>query len=475
MKTQTKQIIYVSILLMGISFLQVSAAELLWLGGSGSWNDPARWIKTSFPIGNCNCVPTSNDNVTIRSGIVTIPEGPFPGTTYHARSIKIETNAELRVGGTFPFHVATLSIGPGDLSGIDIDSGGKLFVFAKDKIVIDGIHNTSANRYAINNRSVIDVGINASITITNSDGGIYSDTRINNNGNINISDINFKRGLHVIGVFDIGATGTLNINDITHGVNVGQGIFLSADLSSFNNLGTLSIANVDDNAVHMIDNSTFNNAGVINIDDYREAGIRVEFGGAFFNSNTLTISNATTTGSFGIRTDPGGEFTNTNKINISNINSQSSGIWNRGRLFNRESSIITVNNFLNDGIINHSTGRLENEGEIIVSENQGSVSSIGFLNFGDLSNKDEGEISIFNIDGINSHGFYNDENAVFKTGGRIAVSGVPKGYGLIFINGEFIVTRNATVVTSDIGLEPLDIRRGVEFETEVGALFDLNN
>jgi len=275
-------------------------------------------------------------------------------------------------------------------------------------------------------------------------------------------------------LLDNRSTGTINISDINHGVGDGQGIYLTTDFTLLNNQGTVSISDIDDNALHVFDNSTFNNVGDLLIDNFREAGIRVDDDGAFFTSDPVTISNGSGVNSFGVRVEVGGEFRNDDKINISNIN-QEACILNKGEFTNRADAFIFVSDFANEGIINSTAGILDNQGEISIFDNTGNANSHGIRNFGEITTGIDGEIQIFNISGSNSHGFFNDTNAIFMNEGRIAVSAVSNGKGIFLPHGEFIITKNASVVTANIASDPLDVRLGSELDCQLGCLMDIKN
>lgn len=473
MKKQIQRIIYLACVFLNIGLLQLSAANLTWIGNNGNWTNQNGWFRTSFPAGICGCVPTSSDNVTINAGIVTIPEVGF-STTASARTLFIGADGELRVGGNSPTQISRLNIGPADEPGITIEDGGQLTVFARDQVNVDGIFRLANPEYCIYNSGDIDVEVNGRINVTGPDGGIFSEKAIVNQGIIDVSGINNRRALHIIGVIDNRSTGTILIDDIRNG-DLGQGILVSGDFSFFNNLGTISISDVEENAIQVMDNSIFNNAGPLTINDFREAGIRVDDDGAFFNSRLLTITNASTADSYGVRVENGGEFTNSGEMDISNIISAAFGIWNKGQFTNIADADIQVTNFRNNGIQNGLTGVFENLGAITVKTNQGNITSHGFYNLGDLSFDEDGKIQIVDISGFNSHGFLNDANGVFTNEGAVTVDGVANGKGIFFESGDFNITKTGSVTTKNISSDALDIALAAELDCEEGGAMDIGN
>ena len=285
---------FLNSLLLGIILLFATAESyavtITWLGGSGSWDNPARW--------DTGTVPTYNDDVVIPNGYARI----YPNQIGKANSVHIQSNARLYV-----YNQANLKItGVVDLAGIRNE--GRLFVWGKVSItglsqggvnIISGIHN-SKTCYIANG---------GDITITNIANGYgienISPGRVTCRGNITTKDIGSAHlnnthimtnsGTITLDAGNVAASGGIYNDHKFYNYSAGIITFLSgyhgiynASSGEFENYGELNMA---DKAIGMFNDNVFTNfdSGSIIINDSSHGILNQTSDSEFYNNGLINI------------------------------------------------------------------------------------------------------------------------------------------------------------------------------------------
>lgn len=442
-----------------LSFLlNINATTINWIGGTGDWNVASNWSNTT--------IPTSNDDVEINSGSVTIPSS----YSAMARSVLIAATCDLTINSTGSLTILLTS------SGIVLDNSVSIngtFNNQGDLIIT----NTQGNSTWITTEAGIYVGTNGVLTnsgtiqITESvSRGIYNDGAFTNQtgGNILIEDTDDNALAHYSNIAFV------NESNATLTCSGGDGVTFKNVL---HNYGTINIEGVPSSYVlHCFSNSVFNNhsGGVVNID------------------NTL--------GSKAIIVTSTGSFKNL-AGSICNINeSKEDGISISGILINEFNATITIDSTGGNGLHSTSDGMITNGGNIDITNTLNTalysffyhgiwlVTPEGFTNQStgvitidqvkdgngiliiDVENDfiNHGNINITNIEGLtsgNGNGIENRGNLLNSTTGNIYINDVDENGILSNIDNlsDEIINNGIIEIGENIGLYSISDTSYVQF------------
>lgn len=316
-------------------FLFVSlTAQNTWLGGNSHWHNPKKW--------SYGHVPTVNESVLIETGTATVLSGQSAYANrvevYGSGGLTIEQNGSLTIDGL------TSGLVHGLFTSGDISIGGRLSV--KDIGSGDGINNSGSGTF------LIQEGGQVSIRDIDSD-GIWTNSTLINEGYLSVRNVN-NHGIMNYG--DIENTGNLYIQ------YANGGLYCWSD-GNLTNRGNLTIQWVE-KAIYLRSNSY----------------------GINHNSGLITIKHAY---SYGIQLgNDNNTFFNLGTINI-DVGDQLEGISNNDFFANYLYGAININSAY-IGIVNHSDGTFQNNGEVSVGSDMAAWS---IWNEGELINFSFGELA----------------------------------------------------------------------------------
>lgn len=353
-----------------INVFNLSAATVTWLGGAGSWNNPALW--------DIGIVPTASDDVIIPSGTVRVNSGNNAFATH----VHIQSGARLiiRNGGFLEIHN---TVGMHGLWNEGIFTCAGLVDIADITNPVAGLINgfTNDGNVLITASGTIFINNIEGNGLQNNEGAIFE-----NRGDLLI-DLTTNIGLYNRATFR-------NKGEImvSAGVNSGNGIF-NAEL--FDNYPGAIIFSYE------CGENNLQNGGIGNLTPI------------FRNRGNITLENA---GEFGLYTSSSGFFTNYEEGNISTHYASLSGIYIRagGSIDNYGN----IQSYYASGNALQSDGVLNNSGELFLmyaglSGYRSILSSSEFHNSGEVRIQGSGSFAVYE-QGI----FHNTVDAYFSIDGQ---------------------------------------------------------
>jgi len=436
LKATLRSIITVSIIFFSISSSALDLENI----SSGTWNNTTIW-KNSSTDSPCGCVPSSNDNVTIVVGTVSIPAN----YNASAKQIVVESNNTLRVGNPLSNAKTILKVGPSNFEGIIVETDAIFIVNPGDQVLVFDILNLNPNasKPAIRNEgeflvasatSFVKISDSKAIGIHNTGAG----SSFTNHGQILIADL---------------------CDDQSPGIiNQGGATFRNEKNS------IITIDNIDGSFSQAILNkSSFWNYGDIHINNFGSTGLDCRLNCGFYNHGTINIENSLSA-TVAINLASNSEFLNktTGLINISNVHKP----INNNNNFENEGEILIENTFF--GITNSSS--LTNYGLLLINGtnsngiNNKSVLSI-FINHGTTK-----------IIATQAAGLLGEDSARLFNLGTLEITGIDEVGIRVRSNADFENTGDITINNSIGDLSHgINVESGSEFENKTGGNIDIDN